>query len=103
MCDSFDMMVGIWHGDGGLRSRAVLSCDNAGQGVALRYYEDTAKFYSDGDILRSDEFVDETIDRIGEADKWARKHGDVLPIEEDLLLNVIEQVFEMEKKNFFGF
>jgi hypothetical protein len=69
----------------------------------LRYDDDTAKFYAYGDILRSDEFVDGKIYRMGEADKWASKHGDVLPFDADLLLNVIEQVFEMEKKNFFGF
>ncbi|MBK9767840.1 MAG: hypothetical protein IPP63_12895 [Chloracidobacterium sp.] len=39
---------------------------------------------------------------MGEADKWAGKHRDVLPFDADLLLNVIEQVFEMERENFFG-
>ena len=64
--------------------------------------DDIETFYADVKIVGSKEFVDETIHRMGEADKWAGKHRDVLPFDADLLLNVIEQVFEMERENFFG-
>lgn len=51
--------------------------------------EDAATFYAENDILGSDEFVDETIHRMGEVDKWASKHRDVMPFDAELLLTVI--------------
>jgi len=64
--------------------------------------EDVATFYAEGDILGSDEFVDETIHRMGEVDKWASKHKAVTPFDAELLLTVIEDVFEMQREKFCG-
>lgn len=64
--------------------------------------EDVATFYAENDILGSDEFVDETIHRMGEVDKWASKHKDVPPFDAELLLSAIEEVFEMKREVFVG-
>jgi len=64
--------------------------------------DDVATFYAEGDILGSDEFVDAAIHRMGEVDKWASKHKDVTPFDAELLLSVVEEVFEMKRENFFG-
>lgn len=64
--------------------------------------DDIATFYAERDILGSDEFVDETIHRMGEVDKWASKHKDGMPFDAELLLSVIEDVFEMQREKFSG-
>ena len=64
--------------------------------------DDVATFYAESDILGSDEFVDETIHRMGEVDKWASKHKDETPFDAESLLLAIEEVFEMKREIFFG-
>ena len=65
--------------------------------------DDIAAFYAgQGGIIGSEEFVDETIHRMGEVDKWASKHRDVTPFDAEILLSVIEEVFEMQREVFFG-
>ena len=39
---------------------------------------------------------------MGEVDRWASKHKDIAPFDAELLLSVIEEVFEMKRENFFG-
>ncbi|HMO81072.1 MAG TPA: transposase [Pyrinomonadaceae bacterium] len=64
--------------------------------------DDTATFYANGEILGTDEFVDDAIHRMGEVENWASKHKDVTAFDAELLLSSIEDVFEMRRENFFG-
>lgn len=64
--------------------------------------DDVATFYAENDILGSDEFVDETIHRMGEVDKWASKHKQVSPFDAELLLKAVEDVFDLPREKFFG-
>ena len=47
-------------------------------------------------------FVDETIHRMGEVDKWASKQKNQVAFNAELLISVIEDVFGLTREDFFG-
>ena len=64
--------------------------------------DDITRFDANGEILGTDEFVDETIHRMGEVDMWASKHLDVTAFIVEILLSAIEDVLEIDRDDFFG-